>query len=388
MKSIVFVTGTRADFGKITPLIQVAKSKFEVTVFATGIHMLQKYGRTVDEVRSLGVEVIEFLNQREGDGQDVILAKTTSAFSDFLREVKPDLVIVHGDRVEAFACAIAATLNGVLCAHIEGGEVSGTIDETFRHCISKICQVHFVSSPDAKMRLIQMGENPEKVFPIGSPELEIHKKIDSEITIDEVRKYYEIPFMDFGILVFHPVTSELGSLQGQVDSLFEAAEQSMKQFVVILPNNDPGSDLIFEKIDMLPTERFRIIPSMRFQYFSILLRNCSLIIGNSSAGVREAPFLGVASINVGTRQNNRARSQNVKNYRTYNISLLKEAISQTWGNRMSPSMSYGDGNSSEVFLRVLSTESFWGTPFQKCFHDFEPIVSSNNLSIKASQLSY
>ena len=148
---LLFVTGTRADFGKIEPLARSAiHNGFDVSFFVTGMHMMESYGLTKIEVKRLpGVTVHEFVNQRPGDPQDVILAKTILGFSDFIVEDKPDLVLIHGDRVEALACALVCATNYVKCAHVEGGEVSGTIDEILRHCNSKLAYCHFVSSKTA-----------------------------------------------------------------------------------------------------------------------------------------------------------------------------------------------------------------------------------------------
>ena len=140
IRQILFVTGTRADFGKLEPLAIAARDAgFGVRFFVTGMHMMEKYGLTKTEVhRTPGVSVAEFINQREGDPQDLVLAKTVIGFSDYLQEVRPDLVVIHGDRVEALACSLVCATNYIRCAHIEGGEVSGTIDEIFRHCNTKL----------------------------------------------------------------------------------------------------------------------------------------------------------------------------------------------------------------------------------------------------------
>ena len=159
-KKIVLVTGTRADFGKILPLAEAVRNEgHKIAFFVTGMHMLERYGLTKIEVQRVpGAEVFEFLNQKPGDGQDTIIAKTVLGFSDFLAEHQPDLVIVHGDRAEALACALSCAVNYVRCAHVEGGEVSGTIDELFRHCNTKLATYHFVSSDAARDRVMRLGE--------------------------------------------------------------------------------------------------------------------------------------------------------------------------------------------------------------------------------------
>jgi UDP-N-acetylglucosamine 2-epimerase (hydrolysing) len=142
-RSLLFVTGTRADFGKLEPLATAARDAgHRVAFWVTGMHMLDRYGLTKIEVHRVpGVTVHEFLNQREGDPQDIVLAKTVLGFSDFLSQHRPDLVVFHGDRVEALACALVAATNYVRSVHIEGGEVSGTIDELFRHCNTKLATI-------------------------------------------------------------------------------------------------------------------------------------------------------------------------------------------------------------------------------------------------------
>ncbi|NDA50442.1 MAG: hypothetical protein EBY60_08505, partial [Actinobacteria bacterium] len=139
----------------------------------------------------------------------------------------------------------------------------------------------------------------------GSPELDVHAK-PSGVTPEEVKRYYDINFKEFGIAIFHPVTSEASHMGEQAQALFGALQQSRRQFVVIAPNNDPGADAIARVIDTLPAAQFRVIPSMRFAYFSELMRHAQVMIGNSSAGVREAPFFGLPSMDIGSRQHQRA----------------------------------------------------------------------------------
>ena len=254
-RRILFVTGTRADFGKLEPLAAAARDAgLDVSFFITGMHMLARYGLTKLEVQRMsGVKTHEYLNQREGDPQDTILAKTVTGFSDFAREHQPDLVVIHGDRVEALACALVCATNYIRCAHIEGGEVSGTIDEIYRHCNSKLASHHFVSSEDAAKRVRALGEDAERVHVIGSPELDFHDG-PSGVGIADVKSRYAIPFEDYGICTFHPVTSETYKTKDQAKSLFSTLEKSNKYFVVIMPNNDPGSTDIERVINELPTK--------------------------------------------------------------------------------------------------------------------------------------
>jgi UDP-N-acetylglucosamine 2-epimerase (hydrolysing) len=367
-KRLLFVTGTRADYGKLEPLAKAAQDAgFHISFFITGMHMMKRYGETRMEVkRFAGAEFFEFVNQREGDALDFILSKTILGFSDFVHEHRPDLVVIHGDRVEALAASIVCAMRYIRSAHIEGGEVSGTIDESIRHCNTKLCATHFVSSEAAKARVLALGESPDRVFTIGSPELDTHAR-PSGVSIEEVKARYAIPFADYGIAVFHPVTSEQDTIGAQAQSLFGALEASGKCFVVIAPNNDPGTEEIFAVLEKLPPERFRVIPSMRFNYFSELMKNAAVMVGNSSAGVREAPFLGLPSLDVGTRQNQRALGQSVQAASAWKPEHIASFLQQAWQKRSASAQDFGTGQASGRFVKVLQDHGFWQMGQQKAF---------------------
>jgi UDP-N-acetylglucosamine 2-epimerase (hydrolysing) len=369
-RHLLFLTGTRADFGKLEPLAAAARDAgHRVTFFVTGMHMMDRYGLTKLEVqRMLGVRVHEFLNQRPGDGQDIVLAKTVVGFSDYITEHRPDLVIIHGDRIEALAGALVAATNYIPSAHIEGGEVSGTIDEVFRHCNTKLATHHFVSSDAAAQRVMRLGEPPETVHVIGSPELDFHAA-PSGVTLAEVRARYAIPFDGYGIAIFHPVTSEQATMGPQAAAFFGALEGSGRAFVVIAPNNDPGSEAIFAVLDQLPPDRFRVLPSMRFSYFSELMKNAACVVGNSSAGVREAPFLGVPSLDVGTRQTNRAQASSVRACAAQDEAAIARFLAEGWGHRHPPHTGFGEGRAADRFAAALADPSFWSRGLQKAFRD-------------------
>src|SRR5215831_7001960 len=176
MKKIVFLTGTRADFGKMKSLIEVMRKNisFEVHIFATGMHMDNKYGYTVHEIEKCGYNnIYKYINHDNESMMDITLSRTVEGLANYVRMIIPDLIIVHGDRIEALAGAIVGALNNILVAHFEGGELSGTVDELIRHAVSKLSHTHFVANEEAKKRLIQMGELEESVFVIGSPDMDV-----------------------------------------------------------------------------------------------------------------------------------------------------------------------------------------------------------------------
>ena len=191
-------------------------------------------------------------------------------------------------------------------AHIEGGEVSGTVDELIRHSVSKLSHIHFVSNTEAAQRLQQMGEIKESIFTIGSPDIDI---MFSEQLPDlaVAKSYYQLDFEAYAIAMFHPVTTEIDQMEVYAQNFVDALLADHHNYLVVYPNNDLGSRLILKAYEALNgNPRFRVIPSLRFEYFLTLLKNSQFIIGNSSAGIREAPYYGIPIINIGTRQQNRA----------------------------------------------------------------------------------
>jgi UDP-N-acetylglucosamine 2-epimerase (hydrolysing) len=371
MRKIIFLTGTRADFGKLKSLISITDSdpEFDTHVFATGMHMHTKWGYTVDEIYKCGFSnIYSYINHTSEESMDLTLAKTIEGFSYYVNEIKPDLIIIHGDRLEALAGAIVGSLNNILVAHIEGGEVSGTIDELIRHSISKMSHVHFVANQDAAKRLIQMGEKESSVFVIGSPDVDL--MFSSELPdISKAKSRYEINFEKYAIGMFHPVTTEIDEMKEYAYNLVNAILESKENYIMIYPNNDLGSTQIFEEFDRLRNkEHIKLFPSLRFEYFLVLLKNAEFIIGNSSAGIREAPYYGIPVVNIGTRQQNRNNHHDIVNCGYSKKEILK-AIHECKKLTVEPVELFGIGNSNQQFLNIIQDKGFWGINKQKQFQD-------------------
>lgn len=372
-KKIIFLTGTRADFGKIKGLISIleANANFEPYIFVTGMHLLHEYGYTLLEVERCGYKHIHTYNNHTHEStMDLTLAKTIEGFSAYVKSTKPDLIVVHGDRVEALAGAIVGSLNNILVAHIEGGEISGTIDELIRHSVSKLSHIHYTSNNEAKKRLLQMGELPESIHTIGSPDIDVMFS-ETLPSIETVQVYYEIPFENYAVAMYHPVTTEVETIKDDAIQFVEALKKSKKNYVVIFPNNDLGSQAILEVYSAIKNNKnFRIFPSIRFEYFLTLLKNAQFIIGNSSAGIREAPYYGVPSINVGSRQQNRVTLSSVINTECIvdNIVNVIENISLVKSEKM---QIFGFGDSASLFLKSLESKALWSVNHQKQFKDID-----------------
>lgn len=383
-RKILFLTGTRADFGKIKPLIREVKDSqdFDYTIFVTGMHMLSLYGLTVNEIRKAGFDnIYSYINQ---DGintanMDLVLANTIQGFGYYVREYRPDLIVVHGDRVEAMAGAVVGALNNILVAHIEGGELSGTVDELLRHAITKLSQIHFVSNKEARSRLVQMGEISESVFVIGSPDIDVMLSNDLP-SLDEVKQKYDIPFAEYGIFTYHPVTTELDKLEAHLDEVVKAVLASGLNYVVLYPNNDAGADIIIRQLVRFENNpRMRIIPSMRFEYFLTLLKNARVVLGNSSAGIREAPVYGVPTVNIGSRQLNRFDYHSIINVPEDKQKILE--VLKDLPISVKPSLHFGKGESARLFMSNLRKKSFWQTSPQKQFQDvtfLDPLLVPHN----------
>ena len=372
MKKILFLTGTRADFGKIKSLIQIleANPAFEVFVFVTGMHLQEEYGYTLLEIERCQFNNIHtFQNHTHETTMDLTLAKTIEGLSSYVNKTAPDLIVVHGDRVETLAGAIVGSLNNILVAHIEGGELSGTVDELIRHSVTKLSHIHFVSNAEAKKRLLQMGEIKSSIFTIGSPDIDIMFSNDLP-TLEVAKDYYEIPFETYALTMFHPVTTEAKNMEQYANEFVNALEKDAHSFVVIFPNNDMGSQYIIQAYQRLKENpRFRIFPSLRFEYFLTLLKNSQFIIGNSSAGIREAPYYGIPIINIGSRQQNRAVHADIINV-DYQETMITEALQNIDSHQVTAdTVDFGSGNSSELFLESLLKPTFWELNHQKQFRD-------------------
>ena len=369
LKKIVFLTGTRADFGKIKSLIEIVRNTglFEVHIFVTGMHMDTKYGYTVKEIEKCGYDnIYKYINHDREASMDITLSRTIEGFANYIRLIQPNLIVVHGDRIEALAGATVGALNNILVAHIEGGELSGTVDELIRHAVSKLSHAHFVANEEAKIRLCQMGEREETICVIGSPDMDAMLS-DNLPSIEDVKNHYEIPFNNYAISLFHPVTTEVDEMDIYSENYFTALENSDLNYVIIFPNNDKGCDFILSKIKRLYNNpKFKIFPSVRFEAFLVLMKYASFITGNSSAGIREAPYYGIPTVNVGTRQNGRTENEDII-HTDYSVDSIEEALAEACNKKVLPKHLFGEGKSDEKFLEVLQSKSFWNISKQKLF---------------------
>jgi UDP-N-acetylglucosamine 2-epimerase (hydrolysing) len=378
-KHVAFLTGTRADYGKIKPLILAAHAEgFKVSVFATGMHLLERFGLTILEVeRTLPdlVQIFPFENQILGDPMDVVVANTIQGLSQFIQENRPDLLIVHGDRPEALAGAISGALSNTRVVHIEGGELSGTIDGVIRHAVSKLSHIHLVANEDARKRLLQLGEDGSTIHIIGSPDLDIMLS-PALPTLAEAKSRYGINFDSYFIAIFHPVTTDLEASAIAATEFVNGLIDSGENFIVIHPNNDTGFERIIAEYGRLTEDssHFKLYKSLRFEHFLVLLKNASGMVGNSSAGIREAPLYGIPSIDVGDRQRGRHDSASISQVpaRAQEITTAIQNAKQQ--GPMFTEREFGDGKSTERFTELLNSGILFEARVDKVFVDLKDVM--------------
>lgn len=374
VKRILFITGTRADYGKMKALMRSVEDSedFEAYIYVSGMHLIEMLGNTYEEVLKdnyCNVHVAYGLASTRKASYD--LGDVICSLTGYVSKIKPDMIVVHGDRIDALAGAAVGALNNIRVAHIEGGELSGTIDESIRHAISKLSHIHMVCNEEAKKRLIQLGEASDNIYILGSPDIDIMVSPNLP-SLDKAKERYRIPYDEYAILMYHPVTTEYTLLARNIKVLVDAVIQTGNNYIVIYPNNDLGYELIlneYRRLEGLPS--FRIFPSVRFEYFLTFLRNALFMIGNSSAGVRETGVYGIPAIDIGTRQSGRYVSSRFTNIQHVNedIDQILSAVSRAEQYRRKI-YQFGNGNSAEKFMNILRKDRVWDMELQKHFIDF------------------
>jgi len=355
------------------PLMEVVEKHPDLvcSVAVTGMHLMPQYGLTVAQIYRDGfTDIHTFTNQGPGKpvSRDHVIAETIRGLSPILNSVKPDMFIIHGDRPETLSGAICGSMNLILTAHIEGGELSGTIDELIRHAVTKLAHLHFVSTQKSRERLLRMGEREQSIHVIGSPNIDI--MLNGKLPeLQKVNDHYDIDFEKYIILLYHPVAFELDGLKSRINQILDGIKESRRMCIAIFPNNEPGSEIILKAYQEREHEGWmRLLPSMRFEYFLTLLKHAQGIVGNSSCGIHEAPVYGIPTINMGTRQKNRFHHKSIIDIPETGAAL-KAALSRLEDLGGENVLHFGDGNSFQRFLDLLTGKDIWMSPTEKQFMD-------------------
>lgn len=372
MMNISFISGTRADYGKIKPYIDFLSEEKDkkIFVFTTGMNMLTQHGTTYKFIqKDLKKKCIIRVDKKFKRSSTALeTAHIIKSYDKHLRKDKIDFVFVHGDRPEVLAGAQAAVFNNIPVCHIEAGDFSGSVDELIRHATSKLSQRFLVGDEHAKQTLLQMGEKEESIFIAGNSSLAFQIETPTKKELAQLNSYN-----NYAVLIYHPVTTlNPESLHEEISSLMQELNNSNKHYVIILPNNDLGSDIILKAYQKYATnEKFHFIKSFSFNAFNYLLKNADFLIGNSSCGIKEAPFYQVPVIDIGLRQQNRYSHLNLKDfYHLDDLSKIKETINLIQKTKKKNIKHHY----REAFFKTLKkvfTDDFFDVKVQKTFSKFE-----------------
>ncbi|RJQ36770.1 UDP-N-acetylglucosamine 2-epimerase (hydrolyzing) [Candidatus Parcubacteria bacterium] len=380
-RKVCFVITNRIHYARQEGLLRELQGDpdFELQLVVGSSALLAKYSNVMPTLERRGFVVHEqMLNLIEG-GNHAAMAKTAGLavleLTNTFQKLNPDIVLIRGDRFEQLAAAMTAAYLNKTVAHIEGGDVSGTIDESVRHAITKLAHIHFVTNDDAYRRVLQMGERPEYVFNVGSPDLEFAagvKRQPDEAMTNRIGVGGAIDFTKpYAMVIQHPVTSEADNLRNVMATL-EAIHDLGIQALWFWPNPDAGTDEISGGIRRFrehhDTPHIRFVIDINPRDFVSLLRNAAALVGNSSSGIKEASFFGVPVVNVGTRQQGRLRGENVVDV-GYDRDAIRQAVQyQVAHGPYAPSHAYYKPDTSKRIRGALKQVPLYT---QKKFNDIQ-----------------
>ena len=363
VRKIFIVTERRADFSRFKPIIKLIQKskKLKYILVVTGNHLLKEYGYSIKEIRKEKIKISQtfpmFLKRKKDNGSEMVngLGIAVQKLSEILSKHNPDIILSGFDIGANLAVTIVGAHMNIPVAHIQGGEVSGTIDESIRHAMSKFAHYHFAANNDAKKRLIRMGEKKQNIYSVGCPSLDALLD-EKDCSKEYIKKKFRIDLeKKFLILIQHPVTSEINSGY-QITNTLKAVKKIDIDKLIIYPNNDAGSKKIIKVIN---SSGFKIARTLNLREYKTILSKASLLIGNSSSGIHEAATFKIPVINIGTRQSGRLKPPNVIST-SYNARDIRKKINYVLNNKFfikkmkSLKNPYGDGKTSKRIVRLLS----------------------------------
>jgi len=370
MINLCFITATRAEYGLLKPLMALVKESvaYNLQIIATGTHLLPEFGNTYTFIEKDGFVITEKLDMLMASDSELGIAKSMGlgmiGCAEIFDRLKPDAIVILGDRYEMLAFASAANIFRIPIVHLHGGEITeGAYDDSFRHAITKLSYLHFASTEEYRNRIIQMGEEPDRVFNVGAIGIDNINSL-AFLSKSELEQELGIQFKTYNYQVtFHPETLANLSSEKQFQVLLEAIDQLEDSFFVFTKANaDTDGKIINLLIDKYVQEnpsKAKVFASLGSLRFLSLLKVCDAIVGNSSSGIIEAPSLKVATINIGDRQKGRIQANSVVNVDTSTneildaIELIKtEKFRSLLSNSTNP---YGQGNTSEKIMGILAT---------------------------------
>ena len=384
MKKVCVVTGTRAEYGLLKPLIEKINNDADLQLVATGMHLSPEFGLTYKEIEQDGFEITErnemLLSSDTPNGITKSVGLGTIGFADIFTRIAPDIAVILGDRYEALAAATAAMIHRIPIAHIHGGELTeGIIDEPIRHAITKMSILHFTTTEEYRNRVIQLGEHPGRVFYVGALGVE-NIKTQSLMSKKELEKSIRFKLdRSYMIVTFHPVTLENNTAKEQFENLLEALDSTEDyQILFTKANADTDGRIINQKIDAYVNrnkERAIAFTSLGMVRYLSALQYCDMVVGNSSSGIIEVPSFHIPTVNIGNRQKGRVRGRSVVDcgctpkeimgaIRTAQM-MIEDNILQ---NEKNP---YEGKNTSENIINIIKKHLETGIDIKKCFYDIK-----------------
>jgi GDP/UDP-N,N'-diacetylbacillosamine 2-epimerase (hydrolysing) len=366
VRKILFVTGTRADFGLMASTLKQIHEHplLRLEVVVTGMHLSDQCGATVRDIEQLNLPIVARLatdvELRTGAAMAGAIGQMIIQLTPVLEHSRPDIVLVIGDRGEMLAAAIAALHMGIPVAHLHGGERSGTVDESVRHAITKLSHWHFVATEESRDRVVALGERPENVWITGAPSLDDLERM-RRVPRSQVLAGLGLPAAArYALVLFHPVVQEAAQTLNQTRNLIEAVRSTLiAQGIDVLwfaPNTDAGSAGILQVLGDLKESRVKSVSHLPREQYLPALNHSELLVGNSSSGIIEAATFGTPVVNVGNRQRSRERNHNTLDC-AYDVVSITDAIRHALLHGRYPAINrYGDGHSGAVITALLANQ--------------------------------
>jgi len=385
-KKICVVVNSRANYARIKSLLVAIKKskKLELQLILGASSIIDRFGNIYETIIKDGFKVSQKVFSIVEGNNHVTMAKSTGLgiieLSNIFDNTKPDMVLTVADRFETLATAVAASYMNIPLIHTQGGEVTGSIDESVRHAISKLANIHFPSTKKSFNNLIKMGEDKKNVFLTGCPSIDLAKKVinnKNNINLKDILNKqagigsHNIDIDNFIVIVQHPVTTEYEKTKAQIGETFKAALKLKMSIIWLWPNIDAGNDIISKNLRRMREKKknmpIRFYKNFEPEDFLKILIKSKCLIGNSSVAIRECSYLGIPAVNIGSRQNSREHGKNVINSNFSSKDILSKVKAQLKKNNIKKEKIFGDGNAGYKMVKILEKIQIKNTQKKLCY---------------------
>tara|TARA_Y100000389_G_C17468810_1_gene528306 strand:+ start:3381 stop:4535 length:1155 start_codon:yes stop_codon:yes gene_type:complete len=365
-KKICFIGTSRATYGYKKNILKLLENENKIKTYyiVTGMHLSKQHGYSINEIIKDKISIYKKFNMLSNNKDDHLsfvktLSKEMEKFSEILNKIKPDILVVTGDRAEMFIAAVTAVYMGIPVAHIQAGDLSGHIDGSVRHAITKISHIHLASCKDSADRVFKMGEQKWRIFNVGAPQLDELVKLKKIKNKKLLNKFNINENENFFLIIFHPVLYDIKSASAQINLILKSLEKYNFKKVLIYPNIDTGNSKIIKIIQKFKRKKnYEIVKNLNRGNFLTLLKYASILIGNSSSGILEAPTFKTPVLNIGNRQRGRIQANNIVNtdfketkiIQSINYILNNKKFKNNLNKCRNP---YGNGSSSKKIIKIL-----------------------------------